>query len=317
MIGDMIQFEWTRNREGHRWEEMEAELPIHGRPREKEWRKADCLVRIKPKNFEQWDYQVDRFQPLREDTALFRQFAATSPTKAEILKFAGIYGMLGFPEKVSVRRPSTEPDSGRAESGVEPIDFWTEEILMMRSLVGLWRRAKGKEEEGELPYDQIAQLISRIVWNQDAPGDTRGFFNLFVGFNRENQMFHNRLSRVPGIEWPELPPIRAGNYAPIGKSSMHCIHFFVNDRLDKYSSQRLLFADAEERESRLFLVPNSLIGAIWLQFAKAVDGNRNYRACEQCGTWFEVSPQTARSHKKYCSSACRVKQFRNSAREDA
>jgi hypothetical protein len=56
--------------------------------------------------------------------------------------------------------------------------------------------------------------------------------------------------------------------------------------------------------------PSNLLGAIWLQFALAVDGAKKYRACKGCGRWFELSPQTGRISKLFCSDSCRVRAHR-------
>ena len=34
-------------------------------------------------------------------------------------------------------------------------------------------------------------------------------------------------------------------------------------------------------------VPKNLIGCLWLQFAKALEG-KDYRQCENCKLWFEI-----------------------------
>jgi hypothetical protein len=57
--------------------------------------------------------------------------------------------------------------------------------------------------------------------------------------------------------------------------------------------------------------PNSLLGALWIQFALAVAGNKKYRACATCRQWFELSPQIARTSKLFCSEACRSQAYRN------
>ncbi len=75
------------------------------------------------------------------------------------------------------------------------------------------------------------------------------------------------------------------------------------------ASPRLLWNHKEGRLD-LHIIPNSLIGALWLQFAQAVDGDRKYRRCEECRTWFEISPKTARVTRLYCSNACRSKAYR-------
>jgi hypothetical protein len=60
----------------------------------------------------------------------------------------------------------------------------------------------------------------------------------------------------------------------------------------------------------LHLVPTSLSGCLWLQFASAVDGNRTYRRCAGCGRWLEHSPQVARADRKFCSDSCKASAHR-------
>lgn len=40
---------------------------------------------------------------------------------------------------------------------------------------------------------------------------------------------------------------------------------------------------------RLTFEVSSLIGAMWLQFALAGDGNRAYRSCPECGEWWDAT----------------------------
>jgi hypothetical protein len=56
--------------------------------------------------------------------------------------------------------------------------------------------------------------------------------------------------------------------------------------------------------------PDSLLGALWLQFAQAVIQNKQYRRCESCAEWFEISPQVARAERVFCSTACRSRAYR-------
>ena len=67
--------------------------------------------------------------------------------------------------------------------------------------------------------------------------------------------------------------------------------------------------DGNEPLVQLSLNPLSLLGAIWLQFAAAVEGRRNFEKCKNCGRPFEISRAAAtgkRSDAKFCSTRCRV-----------
>jgi hypothetical protein len=65
-----------------------------------------------------------------------------------------------------------------------------------------------------------------------------------------------------------------------------------------------------DRPLSLQLVSDTLLAALWLQFAQAIHGNKDYRACGACGRFFELDPAVARTNRLYCSDACRSKAYR-------
>ena len=91
-------------------------------------------------------------------------------------------------------------------------------------------------------------------------------------------------------------------------------HFYVQ-RAVSFAMEELvdvkLLWDSEDERGRLHLVPTSLLGALWLQFAQAITGNKDYRRCARCNTWFELSPEASRTNKLYCSDACKMKSYRD------
>jgi len=52
----------------------------------------------------------------------------------------------------------------------------------------------------------------------------------------------------------------------------------------------------------------TLLGCMWLQFARAIGGDKSYRACENCKRWFEIGGGTlgGRSDKRYCCGTCKA-----------
>lgn len=74
--------------------------------------------------------------------------------------------------------------------------------------------------------------------------------------------------------------------------------------------------------------PNSLLGAVWLQFALAISGDKHYRQCPGCQNFFEVSPSVRRDDtsqpeegddsrkrrkrvdRSHCDNACRSSAYR-------
>ena len=62
------------------------------------------------------------------------------------------------------------------------------------------------------------------------------------------------------------------------------------------------------------VVPESLIAAIWVQLALAIEGNREYRQCDQCRRWFEVAAEK-REDARFCGDPCRFKAYRARQKE--
>lgn len=60
----------------------------------------------------------------------------------------------------------------------------------------------------------------------------------------------------------------------------------------------------------LVLKPADLLGAMWLELALAIDGDKKHRQCPACSSWFEIDPDVHRSNAKYCSDACKSRQWR-------
>jgi hypothetical protein len=84
----------------------------------------------------------------------------------------------------------------------------------------------------------------------------------------------------------------------------------INVGLRKWVSPQFR-PDPDKGGMSLEIVPQNLVGALWLQFAQAVSRQRRHRKCGTCGMWFEVSPGVARSNRLYCSEACRSKAYRD------
>lgn len=60
----------------------------------------------------------------------------------------------------------------------------------------------------------------------------------------------------------------------------------------------------------LHLQPYTLLGAMWIQLALAISGNKELLQCPECCRWFEMTPDVTRSTRLYCSDACRSRAYR-------
>ena len=69
--------------------------------------------------------------------------------------------------------------------------------------------------------------------------------------------------------------------------------------------------------SRLSLAPQTLLSAMWLQFALAVAGDKQFRQCKFCRCLFEISTEQTgfRRHREFCANAsCKTQDYRRRKR---
>lgn len=72
---------------------------------------------------------------------------------------------------------------------------------------------------------------------------------------------------------------------------------------------------ADPERPALYIEPDNLFSAIWLQFAQAVSANTQMRRCAVCPTWFAYGTGTGRRKSAhYCSDKCRKAAHRNRER---
>jgi hypothetical protein len=89
----------------------------------------------------------------------------------------------------------------------------------------------------------------------------------------------------------------------------------VDEELREYVTARLLFLDKSRNSFALHLVPDSLLGAMYLQLAQDTSNGTRFRRCLECGKWFAIRPPTSRATKQFCEEKCRVRAHRRRNRE--
>jgi hypothetical protein len=247
-----------------------------------------------------------RYHPLAAHSGLFRNFAATAPDADAIKAFADRFGMLGG----NLRKRIVLHDQGR--DGKHPMGFgehlgdWVHEILVMRLAIDLWEAAR----RGDADY--LGRMIS---WAEDGSE---------VRIHTHPELQGGELPEKPAyvhralIADERLDPDILARFVPgdpIGPA-LHCMQSLINEHLHHRASPRLLWEQSRDRLG-LYIVPEGLIGALWLQFARAVERDARFRQCAECTTWFEVSPGRGRTDKQFCSTACRTKAYRKRQAEAA
>lgn len=240
---------------------------------------------------------VTRYTPLKLYTGLFRTLAETSPTKEGILAFANEYGLLGDEQKFVPLTYKGETTMGTGE----PLSIWFNEIHAMHRALELWDAVN----EGNLDL-----LSQRIAWKTFEDG-SGVMYDSHLGLDIGARIKPPYVREGMWIAAPDVHPDLLERFRPgdLTAPALYYVQKAVNKRLEGRISPRLLWNKKKTRLG-LYMAPGSLIGATWLQFAQAIDGRKEYRRCEECRTWFELSPETARTSKLYCSNACRSRAYR-------
>jgi hypothetical protein len=79
--------------------------------------------------------------------------------------------------------------------------------------------------------------------------------------------------------------------------------------------QARMIVDAESGP-RLRIAPLTLLGAMWLQLALSLVGDKRFVACKFCRRFFEISTAATgfRSHREFCTDICKTNDYRRRKR---
>lgn len=281
MADEVFRLLWDVRARGYQWiDATSAEFPDDGPQR--------FLVES------EGDTTISRYS-LEDHPALFRVFADTPPTEEGILEFARKYGRLGGDAEERIQ-------AFFADREVSPIVMaerfgtWAGQIEVMRQQVQLWDMARASDTQG---LSRFIEWEGRdaVFCHDGGSRDRTGSSQTIASWNVAPELLQQL--RPGDLIQPTLVVVQRSVNTQLGGGRV---------------SPRLLWDHTQTRAS-LHIVPNSLIGALWLQFARAIDGDRSYRRCTECQKWFEISPKTARTTRLYCSNACRSKAYRKRQNE--
>ena len=230
--------------------------------------------------------RVKVYKPM-SGPGMFLTFAETEPTEKGILSFANRFGTLLGTEGDLIRLADADHDGQRPVFYGEPAALWHDEIIAMREAVRLWEALRSADPAG---------LTALIRW--EGKRAVR-----YTGRDITETIAGSRLD-------PELG--KRFTQGDVRKPGQVYLQRLANEHVRGQASPRLLF-DRHFSEMALYVVPHTLLGALWLQFIKAVDGNRIYRRCvaRGCRQWFEIGPDAKRKTAVTCSAACRVRMSRD------
>jgi hypothetical protein len=252
----------------------------------------------RPVLFPRRRYPFRRYAPLGDESGLFLVFAETRTTEAGILDFVNKYGLLGHPAQASLsteERRAVPPrlDDARAE----PLDKWVANIRQMGEAVRLWRLVQAED---------LAGLAEVIRWAPDGLA-----------------VYYRPLEPSSDVKEWEVGSVRnnrhlldAAKPGDLITPARFCLMAQINQSQGFQGLGGFMAWDGQRCRPVVHLGTHSLHNLLWLQFALAVDGDKQYRQCRECGKWFEVSPGVNRVTRQTCSDTCRTKGFQR-RREEA
>src|SRR5262249_23246502 len=82
----------------------------------------------------------------------------------------------------------------------------------------------------------------------------------------------------------------------------------INEHIASKVETRIVHVPRFEA-TEMIAIPETFLSGLWLQFAQAVAGGKQYARCKECQTWFETSLPGARKTRMYCSDLCKVKAY--------
>jgi hypothetical protein len=290
---DLFEFRWEVPEGGYRW--VDARL-LEGN-RLEVVPSADAAGNTLPILIRQSAClgHARRYAPLDEETGLFRILADVEVSREGLLAFANRYGWLGNTQ-VTVHDPKLQGPGQIPHRPGELWRVWVDAVKSLHLAVRLWEMARMGDTVG---------LAQHVRWVDD---------DLFYCFSDPQWMNARIEDPLPAGErcWyirrsmeDQFLNIHPGDLVVPAR---YCVQLEMNRQLWDIGA-RLLWNRSHTHQELCF-VPSHLLAAVWLQFAQAVDGNRGYRSCEQCGRWFELSPKMGRADKLFCTGACRSRAAR-------
>jgi hypothetical protein len=289
MTEERLQFDWRVASKGYRWISAASQGSPAKSPRQ-------ALVPVEPES------AAESTAPsLPPEPALFRAFAEVMPDKEHILAFANRHGDLGTGGEFIPTKRADSPSGSPLQGTL--LTVWQNQIADMQRLTGLWDLLQNEDRE---------RLALYVRWKQAKDGmavvfdshPTAGKGTPPLGFHRARAVIASSDTRPELLEtFPVDDPVLPGWVYLQREIDLHLHH--VADEIPT----RMVWNGKRNRPA-LGLVAPTLLAAVWLQFADAVSNDRTYSRCRECGKWFEVAPDAARTHRRFCSNGCRSKAYR-------
>jgi len=294
----MFKFEWLVPARGFQWADRKP-FPGLGKFMHKTKSERFLVAVDSPK--------PPRSYSLFDQRALFTTFGETTPTEDGVLTFANRYGFLGRPCSCRIAEPDPlKPDTWWPASG-ERFSDWIREIALMRHGVDLWTNVKRGPARTRAAQESLKKRLEPFIkWEKINVG-TRSHpiegrrVNYYGGeyfrsFVIADQRDRNRFAQLSDKEL-----VRPAWLALLQIVTEQLKKFPLNGALEYTEPQE----EWEENAARFVISNDSLLGAMWMQFAEAIAKNLELRRCAECGAPF--SEDQKRADAKFCNTTCKMR----------
>jgi len=292
-------------------------IPRRGAERQK-WRSlVDTGHAVNPRD----DVQGSVYLPSEpKHDKMFREFASTNPTQAEILTFANRYGHLGLAEELG-----WWPDDNIWFG--ESLQLWEEEIHRLRFCLETLDYITRDDREALSKHITWPEEWRRIAYYWPMRWKKTSFrwdeIPSAAVDKRKVQIWKRRMGTVFFRTHPQLPPQERPSWAAsVPVYSRNCPFHEVaevleglnviaaswlfllqvtNRQFERLGVRVGLLWDSERKRLCRRLVPETLLGFIWHQFSECLDVHGEPGECVVCGRRL----LRRRAHAKTCGPTCR------------
>jgi hypothetical protein len=211
------------------------------------------------------------YRPLSDTPALFRTFADLEPTEDAFVSFVNRFGMLGTREVACI--------GNQLISGESLTRFLSE-------------------------HNEVGQVVRMI----DALNRGRGL-----------QICAEAICGEPrrlGLPHPFIgSALRSGGFRELKEACGKWVQATVNEHLggtgDVGDAVLTVLGRDPSGDLRIQPQTRSLLGILWLQCARAAEGDQVFRQCKCCRGWMLIAPRAGKNRQAmYCSAVCKVRAFR-------
>ena len=244
------------------------------------------------------NHLVRTYDPM-ETPALFRRFSDLEGAEHAVNRFADEHGLLGSPTSVMVTIPKEDEPNEDVVSLGESLNVWRSAIHEMNETITIWDWVCERD---------VSSLGRHITWNEGSEGRSVSYYSEPIADrNQPSTKGGYYLIAHAGADDKNL----IASFAPgdLIAPAATLVRTRVNAQLKARAYPYLFQSNAEVRFS-LGARPAGLLGALWLQFAHAIESDLRFRRCDHCGQWFRFEPRRGRYPRLYCSQAHKMASHR-------